>query len=156
VNINMTLLGQMITFALFVWFTMRFVWPPMMQALCDREKKIADGLKAAAKSEENLQLSEKHANEKMREAKVKAVEIAENANKHADQIISEAKVQAHEEGDKLRNMAKVDIAQQEAKAKAALHSDVAALMLLGTQKILGKEIDEKAHAQLIADLIEAL
>lgn len=152
----MTLLGQMITFALFVWFTMRFVWPPIINALNEREKKIADGLKAAEQGEEALRVADERSNESIREAKARAVEVMERANKQADNVIETAKNEAKKQGAEQLALAQSEIAGEKEKAKAQLKKEVAALTIKGATQILEKEIDEKQHEKMLRSLIESL
>lgn len=155
-NINLTLFGQMITFALFVWFTMAFVWPPIMRAIKEREEKIAKGLAAAAEGEKSLEVAEHQVNEILRDAKAQAVEIIEHANKRSDQIVEEAKVAAKEEGSGLLRQAEANIRQEYDRAREDLKQKVGQLVVAGAEKILREKIDEKAHAKLIDELVESL
>ena len=151
-NINMTLIGQSITFAIFVWFCMKFVWPPIVGALEARKKQIADGLAAADRGKHELELAAKRASETMHEAKIKASEIIAQAEKRAGQIVDEAKNAAKGEGDRMITAAKAEIEQESHRAREALRGEVAALVVAGAGKVLRREIDAKAHA----DLLEAI
>ncbi|OYY95386.1 MAG: F0F1 ATP synthase subunit B [Hydrogenophilales bacterium 28-61-23] len=151
-NINMTLIGQSITFAIFVWFCMKFVWPPIVSALEARKKLIADGLAAADRGRHELELAAKRASETMHEAKVKASDIIAQAEKRAMQIVEEAKGAAKEEGDRLIASAKAEIEQESHRAREALRGDVAALVVAGAGKVLRREVNAQAHA----DLLEAI
>jgi F-type H+-transporting ATPase subunit b len=156
VNINATLLGQMLTFAVLVWFTMKFVWPPIMKALDERQKKIADGLAAAERARQDLANAEKRAAEIERDARAKAQEMLAAADKRAAAIVDEAKVAAKGEADRIVAGAKAEIDQEAQRAKDQLRSQVAALAVAGAQKILAREIDAKAHAEMLAGLEKEL
>lgn len=151
-NINMTLIGQSITFFLFVWFCMKFVWPPVVNALEARRKQIADGLAAADRGRHELELSAKRATETLHEAKQKAAEIIAQAEKRATQVVDEAKDTAKAEGDRMIAGAKSEIEQEIMRAREQLRGEVAALVVAGAEKILRREVDAKAHA----DLLEAV
>jgi F-type H+-transporting ATPase subunit b len=156
VNINATLLGQMLTFAVLVWFTMKFVWPPIMKALDERQKKIADGLAAAERARQDLANAEKRAGEIERDARAKAQEMLTAADKRAAAIVDEAKVAAKGEADRIVAGAKAEIDQEAQRAKDQLRSQVAALAVAGAQKILAREIDAKAHADMLTGLEKEL
>jgi F-type H+-transporting ATPase subunit b len=156
VHINATLIGQMITFALFIWFTMKFVWPPITKALADRQKQIADGLEAAERGRHELDLAQQRAVEKLREAKSQAADVIEQANQRASHIVEEAKENARVEGERLLVLAKADIQQERHKAKEQLLQEVAALAMMGAEKILQRQIDAKTNSQLIDQLIEEI
>jgi F-type H+-transporting ATPase subunit b len=156
VNINLTLIGQIIAFAVFVAFCMKFVWPPLINAMQERAKKIADGLDAANRAERDLELAQQKAGEKLRESKEKAAEIIEQANKRANQIIDEAKEAAREEGDRLAAAAQAEIEQEVNRAKEGLRQQVSALAVAGASKILAKSVDEAAHNELLDQLANEL
>jgi len=151
-NINMTLIGQSITFAIFVWFCMKYVWPPIVGALEARKKQIADGLAAADRGRHELELAAKRASETMHEAKIKASEIIAQAEKRASQIVDEAKTAAKGEGDRMIIAAKAEIEQESHRAREALRGEVAALVVAGAGKVLRREVNAQAHA----DLLEAI
>jgi F-type H+-transporting ATPase subunit b len=148
-NINATLLGQSITFFVFVWFCMKFVWPPIMQALGERKKQIADGLAAGERGKHELELASKRAAEHLHDAKQKAADIIAQADKRAAQLVEEAKGTAKVEGDRMITAAQASIAQETVRAKEALRTQVAGLAVAGAEKILRREIDAKAHADLL-------
>lgn len=148
-NINATLIGQSITFFVFVWFCMKFVWPPIMQALSERKKQIADGLAAGERGKHELELASKRASENLHESKQKAAEIIAQAEKRAVQLIEEAKNAAKAEGDRMIVSAQASVAQETVRAKEALRAQVAELAMAGAEKILRREIDAKAHADLL-------
>jgi len=151
-NINLTLIGQSITFFLFVWFCMKFVWPPVVTALEARRKQIADGLAAADRGKHELELAAKRATETLQEAKQKAAEIIAQAEKRASQVVEESKDAAKVEGDRQIAAAKAEIEQEIHRAREQLRGEVAALVVAGAEKILRREVDAKAHG----DLLEAI
>lgn len=151
-NINATMLGQAITFAILIWFTMKFVWPPLLKAMEDRVKTIADGLASAERGKHDLELAEKRAAEILHHAKEKAAEIINAGEKRATEIIEEAKGNAKVEGDRIMAGAKAEIDQEVFRAKEQLRTQVSAIALAGASKILGREIDAKAHNDLLNKL----
>ena len=155
-NINATLLAQTIMFALFVWFCMKFVWPPIITALEQRKKQIADGLADAERAKLDLELAAKRSAEILREAKDKVGEIVNNGEKRASEIIEAAKTQAKAEGDRIIVGAKAEIDQGVFRAKEQLRTQVSAIALAGASKILGREIDAKAHNDLLDKLVSEI
>jgi F-type H+-transporting ATPase subunit b len=155
-NINATLLAQTIMFALFVWFCMKFVWPPIIAALEQRKKQIADGLADAERSKHDLELAAKRSAEILREAKEKVGEIVNNGEKRASEIVEAAKVQAKVEGDRIIAGAKAEIDQEVFRAKEQLRTQVSAIALAGASKILGREIDAKAHNDLLDKMVSEI
>ncbi|MDH5648261.1 MAG: F0F1 ATP synthase subunit B [Gammaproteobacteria bacterium] len=155
-NINLTLIGQSIVFALFVIFCMKFVWPPIMQALRNRKQQIADDLAAGEKGRHELELSKKRAVEVMHDAKGKAADIVSNAEKRAGEISDEAKEKAKEDADRIIAGARGEIEQEINRAREQLRKAVAELAVAGAGKILEKEVDEKAHSQLVDNLVKQL
>lgn len=151
-NINLTLIGQSIAFAVFVWFCMRFVWPPIIKALQDREAKIAEGLAAAEKGRHDLELAEKRAADILRDGKQKAQEIINQAQRRADQMIEEAKGAAREEGERMLAAAKVEIEHQRTQAREQLRKEVATIAITAAERILRREIDASRHAELLERL----
>jgi F-type H+-transporting ATPase subunit b len=156
VNINLTIIGQAIAFAIFVAFCMKYVWPPITAALAERKKKIAEGLDAAERAARDLELAKEKAASNMRESKEQAAAIIEQANKRANQIVDEAKEQATEEANRVKTAAQAEIEQEANRAKEVLRAQVAALAVAGAEKILEASIDEKAHAQLVDKLAAEL
>jgi F-type H+-transporting ATPase subunit b len=152
-NINATLIGQTIMFAMFVWFCMKFVWPPIMAALEARKKQIADGLAAAERGKHDLELAAHRSADIIREAKEKAAEIIAQGDKRASEIVEAAKVQANVESDRIVGAAKAEIEQEVFRAKEQLLTQVSAVALAGAGKILGREIDAKAHNDLLEKLV---
>ena len=155
-NINATLLAQTIMFALFVWFCMKFVWPPIMAALEQRKKQIAEGLANAEKAKLELELAARRSTEILREAKEKISEVVNNGEKRASEIIEAAKTQAKVEGDRIIAGAKAEIDQEVFRAKEQLRTQVSAIALAGASKILGREIDAKAHNDLLDKLVSEI
>ncbi len=152
-SLNATLLGQMLTFAVFVWFTMKFVWPPVTKAMHERQKKIADGLAAAEQGERDLEIARHKAAEELRDARIKAAEILEQANSRAAQIIEEGKVKSREEGDRLIALAHSDIEQEREEVKQQLRREVVDFAIFGAEKILQKNIDESVQRDLLNNLV---
>ena len=148
-NINLTLFGQMIAFAVFVWFAMKYVWPPIVAALAERKAKIAEGLAAAERGHKEKELGQKRAKELMLEAKQQAAEIVNQAQKRAGEIIEEAKSDARTEGERLVTAAKAEIERETNRAREELRAKVADLAVVAAGKILEKEIDAKAHKALV-------
>ena len=155
-NINATLLAQTIMFALFVWFCMKFVWPPIMAALEQRKKQIAVGLADAERAKLDLELAAKRSAEILREAKEKVGEIVANGEKRASEIIEAAKEQAKVEGDRIISGAKAEIDQEVFRAREQLRTQVSSIALAGASKILGREIDAKAHNDLLDKLVSEI
>lgn len=155
-DINLTLVIQMVVFLAFVWFTMKFVWPPLSKAMDERQEKIADGLAAAERGRRELELSQHRAKDELKQAKVQAADIIEKANLRAAQIVEAAKEDARQEGHKLAKMAQEQIAQEVNRAKDDLRKQLAALAVAGAEKILMREIDEKANGVLLDNLIEEI
>ncbi|HKX53794.1 MAG TPA: F0F1 ATP synthase subunit B [Nitrosospira sp.] len=151
-NINFTLISQAMAFAIFIWFTVRFVWPPLMRAIENRQKTIAEGLAAGERGKRELELASQRSGDVVREAKQRASDIIAQAEKRAAEIVDEAKVAAREEGDRILVGAKAEVEQEVFRAKEALRQQVANLALAGATKILRREVDEKAHAELLASL----
>jgi F-type H+-transporting ATPase subunit b len=152
VNINATLLGQMITFAVFVWFTMRFVWPLLMQAIEERQAKIADGLAAAEKGRHELELAEVRAKQLLRERKQQAAEIVAHAQKRANEIIEEAKISARTESERILGSARAQISQDLQEARDKLQREVGQLAIAAAEQILMREVDAEAHQEIVNKL----
>ncbi len=148
-NINLTLILQLVSFAVFVWFTMKFVWPPLVKAMDERKAKIADGLAAAERGEHEQELARERAKEVLHDAKTQAAEIKANAEKQAAMIVEEAKTKAQEEGARQLAAAKAEIEQETNKAREQLRGKVAELALVGAEKILRKEINADAHQDIV-------
>lgn len=155
-NINLTLIGQMIAFVCFVMFCMKYVWPPLLAAMAEREKKIADGLAAADRASHDLELAQEKAVERLKEAKHEAASIVDAANKRGTQLVEEAKQAAVVEADRVKAAAQAEIEQESNRAKEQLRGQVAALALAGAEKVLGAEIDQSAHTELVDKLAAEL
>ena len=156
-NINLfTLIGQMISFALLVWFTMKFVWPPLMRAMEERQKRIADGLAAGERGHQEFELAQQKATEALREAREHAADMLAEAGKRAAQILDEAKKQAKDEGERLIAAMRVEAEHERNAAREQLRRAVAELAVEGAAKILEKEIDAKAHARLLDGVVKEL
>ncbi len=151
-NINLTLIGQTISFAFFVWFCMKFIWPLLIGVMEEREKKIAAGLEAAEKADKDLELARHKASQQLREAKEQAAALIEQANRRASQIVEEAKEQARLEGDRLKVAARAEIEQDANRAKEELRGNIATLVLTGAEKVLEASIDKRAHGELLNKL----
>ena len=155
-NINLTLIGQLIAFAIFVWFCMKFVWPPITGAMDARQKKIAEGLDAAGRAERDLKLAQEKATEMLRDTKKTAAELLEKANKTASEIVEEAKAQARVESERLVASAKAEIDLEVNRVKEDLRAQVSVLAVAGAEKILGSSVDASAHNQLVEQLAAQL
>jgi F-type H+-transporting ATPase subunit b len=155
-NINFTLIAQAIAFAVLIWFTVKFVWPPLLKAIETRQKDIADGLAAAQEGRSALEVAAKKSEAALNEAKQKAAEIVGQAEKRATQIIEEAKSNAKVEGDRIIAGAKAEIDQEVNRAKEGLRAQVSSLAVAGAEKILRKEIDAKAHSDMLSKLAAEL
>lgn len=155
-NINLTLLAQAVSFAILIWFTVKFVWPPLLTAVETRQKTIADGLAAAERGKHDLELAAKRAADELRGAKEKASEIIALAEKRANDIIEEAKNNAKTEGDRIIAGAKAEIDQEVNRAKEGLRQQVAELAVAGAEKILRREIDAKAHSDMLTAIANEL
>jgi len=148
-NINFTLFAQAIVFTAFIWFTVKFVWPPLLRAIEARQKQISDGLAAAEQGKKSLEVSSKQAEQAIQEARARAAEIIAQAEKRDAQMVEAAKVAAKAEGDREKAAAKADIQQEAQRAREQLREQVAALAVAGAEKILRREVDAKAHAELL-------
>ncbi|VVP71291.1 ATP synthase subunit b [Pseudomonas fluorescens] len=151
-NINATLIGQSVAFFIFVLFCMKFVWPPVIAALHERQKKIADGLDAASRAARDLELAQEKAGHQLREAKAQAAEIIEQAKKRGNQIVEEAVEKARIDADRVKVQAQAEIEQELNSVKDALRARLGALAVGGAEKILGATIDQNAHAELVNKL----
>lgn len=155
-DINLTLFGEMITFAIFVWFTMRFVWPPLTNALAERREKIAAGLAAAEKAKRDLELAQHKVTEILTEAKAQAAQLIEQANQRANHIIEESKTRARDEGNRLLTIAKSDIEREVNAARDDLMQQISSLVISGAEKVLQHEVNKSANDKLIAEMIAEL
>ncbi|CAN4276373.1 AtpF F0F1-type ATP synthase, subunit b [Methylophilaceae bacterium] len=155
-NINFTLIAQAIAFAVLIWFTVKFVWPPLLSAIETRQKEIADGLAAASEGRNALEVAAKKSEITLNEAKQKASEIIGQAEKRGSQIVEDAKGVAKAEGDRIIAGAKAEIEQEINRAKEGLRSQVSSLAVAGAEKILRKEINASAHSEMLAKLAAEL
>jgi F-type H+-transporting ATPase subunit b len=156
VNLNATLFAQLVVFFILAWVTMQFIWPPIVKALDERAKKIADGLAAAERGKHDLELATKRSTESLREGKEKAAELIANAEKRAAQVIEEAKVAAKAEANRIVAGAKAEIDQEAVRAKEQLREQISALVVTGAEKILRREINAQAHADILATIKQDL
>jgi len=156
VNLNATLFAQLVVFFILAWFTMQFVWPPIVKALDERAKKIADGLAAAERGKHDLELATKRSSEALKEGKEKAADLLAQAEKRAAQIIDEAKVAAKVEAERIVHGAKAEIDQEAMRAKEQLREQVSSLVVAGAEKILRREINAQAHADIVAAIKQDL
>lgn len=152
-DITFTLIAQAISFAILILFTAKFIWPPLMTAVESRQKTIADGLAAGERGRHDLEMAAKRSAEIIREAKEKAAEILAGGEKRASEIIEAAKAQAKVEGDRIIAGANAETAQAVFQAREVLRKEVSAIALAGAAKILGREIDAKAHNDLLEKLV---
>ncbi|HMJ49401.1 MAG TPA: F0F1 ATP synthase subunit B [Burkholderiales bacterium] len=155
-NVTATLIGQMITFAVLVWFIHRFLWGPLTRIMAERSKRIADGLAAAERGKHELELATKRSADILREGKHQVSEIIAQGEKRSLEIIEEAKQAAKGEGDRIIAGAKAEISQEVSRAKEALRSQVSALAVAGAEKILRREVDAKMHAELLKSIEKEL
>lgn len=151
-NINATLIGQALVFAILIWFTVKFIWPHIINAVEDRQKKIADGLASAEKGEKSLAEAKAAGTEILKEARVQAGKIVEQANRRSGELIEEARGTAIAEGQRLVADARQEVALESSRARDQLRREAAALAVAGASKLLGREIDAKAHADLLDQL----
>ena len=155
-TLNLTFIGQSITFFVFVWFCWKFIWPPVINAMRERQKAIADGLAASERAEKDLELAQERAGDQLREAKQEAQQIIERARSQASQMIEDAKHDAREEGERLREAARAEIEQDVNRAKETLRTQVAALALSGAERVLGSTVDAAKHGEILEQLAAEL
>ncbi len=155
-SINATLIGQMITFTLLVWFTMKYIWPPLFESLEQRKKKIAEGLAAAEKGQEEIQLAEKKAKSLLVQAKEESANIVNLAQKRANALVEESKENAKKEGERLILAAEAQIEQAIQQAKEALRTEISVLALSAAEQILGAEIDKTKHKEILGKVSNQL
>ncbi len=155
-NINFTIVGQAISFAIFVIFCMKFVWPPLIGAINERQSKITEGLNAAEKAKADLATAEQDVQQELDLAKTKAAALIEQANKSANQLVEDAKSQAQVEGERIRQQAQASIDQEINQARESLRAQVAELSVLGAEKILQDRVDMQKHASMLDQLAAKL
>jgi len=151
-NINLTLFAQAATFAIFIWFTAKFVWPHLSRAMEARQKQIAEGLAAAERGRQDLEQASVRTADMLREARQQAQDILAQAEKRGGQIVEEAKIAASGEGARIIAGAKAEIEQEVSRAREMLRTQVAALAVAGAEQILGREVDAKVHADMLATI----
>ncbi len=152
-NFNATLIGQMITFVIFVWICMKYIWPPLMTVLEERNKRFADGLAAAQQGQKDLEEAQSKVSDSLNEAKTQAQEIINQAQKRANEIVDEAKDSARDEAEKIKAAASADIDQQVTAAREQLRKEVSTIALAGAEQILKREVDAKAHSAVLDELV---
>ena len=155
-NFNATFIGQIVVFAIFVWLCAKYVWPPIMAAMEERQKKIAEGLDASNRASKNLEVAQNEAALKIREAKAEAAEVIEQANRRAAAIVDEAKAEAEAEAARIVSAAASDVDKERNLAREELRTKVAALTLAGAEKILESEVDANKHSELLDKLAAEL
>jgi F-type H+-transporting ATPase subunit b len=153
---NATLLGQAIAFVLFVWFCMKYVWPPLITAIEERQKNIADGLAAADRAAKDLSLAQANASDKLKEAKRTATEIIDQANIRKNKILDEAREEALVERQNILTQGEAEIETERNRARDELRKQVATLAVIGAEKILERSIDEQAHSDILDSITAKL
>ncbi|MGH8742014.1 MAG: F0F1 ATP synthase subunit B [Burkholderiales bacterium] len=151
-NLNLTLIAQAISFTVFIWLTVKFIWPHMLRAIEARQKTIADGLAAAEQGHRSLETSTRQAEDAVTQARSRAAEILAQAEKRAAQLVDEARGVAKEEGNREKAAAKAEIEQEVTRAREQLRDQVASLAVAGAEKILRREVDAKAHGDLLESI----
>ncbi|MCG8708564.1 F0F1 ATP synthase subunit B [Brenneria sp. 4F2] len=155
-NINATILGQALAFVLFVWFCMKYVWPPITAAIEKRQKEIADGLSSAERAKKDLNLAQANVTDQLKKAKADAQVIIEQANKRRAQILDEAKVEAEAERNKIVAQAQAEIEAERKRAREELRKQVAMLAIAGAEKIIERSVDEAANSDIVDKLVAEL
>lgn len=155
-DINATLFGQLLTFAVLVWFTMKYVWPPITKTMQDREKKIVAGLEAAERSKRELEMAEHKVLAIIRDAKQEAQRIIEQANLNSAKLVEEAKSVSKVEGERIIEQAQSEISREVAKAKEALRAQLAMLVIAGAEKVIQRGLDAKTHDELLNALVDEI
>ena len=155
-DINLTLIGQTIAMIVFVWFCMKFIWPPLLQAIENRQDLIAEGLEAAEKGQRSLEEAQAQAQEIVEHARKQATGILDQAHARANEIVAEGKADGVKERDRQLDAAKAEIEQEANRAREELRGQVSAIAVASAEKILQREIDEKRHADLLGELAEQL
>ena len=155
-NINATLIGQTITFFLFLWICFKYIWPPLVEAMRERQKNIAEGLAAAERAEKNLAQAQDQVAAELNKAKEEAAGILDQARARATAMVEEAKNDARAEGERLKEAAQSEIEQEINRAKETLRAQVAALSVAGAEQVLGASVDASAHGALLDKLAAEL
>nr|WP_284732679.1 F0F1 ATP synthase subunit B [Larsenimonas rhizosphaerae] len=153
---NLTIIGQSIAFAVFVWFCMKYVWPPVIQALHERQKKIADGLDAASRAQQELDEASRQAEKTLRESRDESARLLEQARSRSNQMIEEARDDARAEGERMIANARTEIEQEVNRAKEQLRAQVSTLAIVGAERVLEASVDEQAHRELLDKLAAEL
>ena len=151
-NINLTLIGQTIGMIVFVWLTMRYIWPPVMSAIKKRRQEIADGIATGEKGQKELAEARHGSEAILADARQKATQVADMAHKRSNDMVAEAKVHASAEGERIVAAARTELSTSQTKARDALRREVAALAVAGATRVLGREVDAKTHAALLDEL----
>ncbi len=155
-DFNMTLFGQSFAMIVFVWFTMKYVWPLLDAAITERQEKIAEGLAASERGSQDLELAKEKATDMLKEAKQQAADIVEQANKRHSQVVDSAKDDAREEAERIKAGAMAELEQELNRARESLRSQVSALAISGAEKILERSINEQDHQDLLNKLAEQI
>ena len=155
-DFNLTLIGQTVAMIVFVWFCMKFIWPPVMKAIEQRRKEIADGIAAGEKGQKELADARHGSDAILADARQKALQVVDLANKRGNDLVTEAKTTASAEGQRIVTQARGEIANEQNRARDGLRKEVAALALAGASKLLGREVDAQAHAKLLEELADQL
>lgn len=155
-NLNMTLLGELIAFIVFVLFCMKFVWPPLIKAIEDRQQKIADGLAAGERAEKDLEIAQAKIAEELNEAKAEAAQIIEQAKKRAAKLVEEETQRGQEEREKIVAAGRAELDTERNRVREELRKQVAILAVAGAEKIIGREIDKSAHSDIVEKLVAEL
>ena len=155
-DFNLTLIGQTIAMIVFVWFSMKFIWPVLMNVIEERRKTIADGIAAGERGQKELAEARQGSEAILADARQKAIQVTDLAQKRGNDLVSEAKNAALAEGQRLVTQARSEIANEQNRARDSLRKEVAALALAGAEKVLSREVDTKAHAQLLEELAAEL
>ena len=155
-NLNATILGQAIAFVLFVWFCMKYVWPPIMAAIEKRQKEISAGLSSAERAKKELDLAQSDATDQLKKAKAEAQVIIDQANKRKAQIVDEAKAEAEQERNKIVSQAKAEIDAERQRAREELRKQVGILAIAGAEKIIERSVDEAANSDIVDKLVAEL
>ena len=155
-DINLTLIGQSIAMLVFVWFCMKFIWPPLLEAIEDRQKQIEDGLAAADRGQEKLVQAQAEADELVEEARHQATTILDQANARANEIVADGKADGAKERERQLAAATAEIEQESNRAREELRGQVSAVALAGAEKILNREIDAKTHDDILGKLAQEL
>lgn len=155
-NLNATLIGELIAFAVFVLFCMKFVWPPLMSAIEERQKKIADGLAASERADKDLQIAQEKAKEQLKEAKHQAADIIEQAKKRAAEIVESETQRANQEREKIVAAGQAEVEAERNRVKEELRQQVATLAIVGAERILARQIDAAAQSDIVEKLVAEL